>query len=186
MTVREAEDVREMRMTRRRFLAATAAGAAVFWLPRRALADETAPRGALQAALAASPLVYVSPLGKDGSESTCHGEVWFVAEGGDVLVVTAAERWKAKAIAAGRDRARLWVGDFGVWTRADGKWRSAPRFDATAAFEKDAAARERALQAFGKKYPGEWSKWGPRFRDGLADGTRVLIRYRGEGAQLTS
>jgi hypothetical protein len=171
----EAEDVDEMRITRRGFLAAAAAGAAALWLPRRALGDEAG--AALQSALAASPLVYVSPLAKDGSESTCHGEVWFVAEGGDVLVVTAADRWKAKAIAAGRDRARLWVGDFGVWTRADGKWRSAPDFDATASFEKDAMARERALQAFGKKYPAEWDKWGPRFRAGLADGSRVLIRY---------
>jgi hypothetical protein len=165
-------------LTRRRFLAAAAAGAASLWLPRRAAADDAAAP-ALQAALSASPLVYVSPLRRDGSESSCHGEVWFVAEGGDVLVVTAAERWKAKAIADGRERARLWVGDFGVWTRADGAWKKAPSFDATASFEKDAAARERALQAFGKKYPDEWDKWGPRFRDGLADGSRVLIRYRG-------
>jgi len=164
-------------LTRRSFLAAAAAGAASLWLPRPASADPAAP--ARRAALSASPLVYVSPLRRDGSESTCHGEVWFVAEGGDVLVVTAAERWKAKAISAGRDRARLWVGDFGVWTRADGKWKSAPSFDAAASFEKDPAARERALQAFGKKYPDEWSKWGPRFREGLADGSRVLIRYRG-------
>ena len=169
-----------MRITRRRFLFATAAGAAALWLPRRVLGDEAAPRAALQGALATSPLIYVSPLGKDGGESTCHGEVWFVAEGGDVLVVTAADRWKAKAIAAGRDGARLWVGDFGVWTRAEGKWRTAPVFDARAAFEKDPAAHERALEAFGKKYPAEWGKWGPRFRDGLADGSRVMIRYRGE------
>jgi hypothetical protein len=173
--------VDELRITRRGFLAGAAAGAAALWLPRRAFGDEAAPGAALEAALAASPLVYVSPLRKDGSESTCHGEVWFVAEGGDVLVVTAADRWKAKALAGGRSRARLWVGDFGVWTRADGKWRSAPGFDATASFEKDAAARERALQAFGKKYPAEWDKWGPRFRAGLADGTRVLIRYSGTG-----
>ena len=140
------------------------------------------PSDALRGALAASPLVYVSPLRKDGSESACHGEVWFVAEGDDVLIVTAADRWKAKAIAAGRDRARLWVGDFGVWTRADGKWQNAPSFTARASFEKDAAARARALEAYGKKYPDEWDKWGPRFRTGLADGSRVLIRYRGESA----
>jgi hypothetical protein len=181
MALREAEDVHEMRITRRRFLFATAAGAAALWLPRRAASDEGAPGGALQAALAKSPLVYVSPLRKDGSESTCHGEVWFVAEGRDVLVVTAADRWKARAIAAGLDRARLFVGDFGVWTRSGGKWKSAPSFSAHAALERDASARARALEAFGKKYPAEWDKWGPRFRDGLADGTRVLVRYRGDG-----
>jgi len=169
-----------MRITRRRFLAGAAAGAAALWLPRRAFGDEASPRAAaLKTALAASPLVYVSPLRKDGSESTCHGEVWFVADGDDVLVVTAADRWKARALAHGLERARLWVGDFGVWTRSGGKFKSAPSFEAKAAFEKDPAARTRALEAFGRKYPAEWDKWGPRFRDGLADGTRVLIRYAG-------
>lgn len=171
----------ETRFTRRAFLAAAGAGVAALWLPRRARAAPFEPSEALRGALSTSPLVYVSPLKQDGGESACHGEVWFVTEGGDVLVVTAAERWKAKTIAAGRDRARLWVGDFGVWTRAEEKWKSAPTFDTKAAFEKDPAARERALEAFGNKYPAEWDKWGPRFRAGLADGTRVLIRYRGTG-----
>ncbi len=169
-------------LTRRTFLAAAAAGTAGLLLPRFARADAGALTEAARAALGASRLVYVSPLKKDGAESTCHGEVWFVADGGDVLVVTAADRWKARALGAGLDRARLWLGDFGVWTRADGAWKGAPSFAARAAFEKDSAARERALEAFGKKYPAEWGKWGPRFRDGLADGSRVLIRYAPAGA----
>ena len=41
---------------------------------------------------------------------------------------------------------------------------------------------EAALAAFGAKYPDEWDKWEPRFRKGLADGSRVLIRYRPSGA----
>ena len=176
MDRREVEVVHETRITRRRFLVGAAAGAAALWLPRRAFGDE-APGGALQAALAASPLVYVSPLKKDGSESTCHGEVWFVTDAGDVLLVTAADRWKARAVSQGLSRARLWVGDFGVWTRSGGRFKSAPSFDAKASLEKDAAVHARALEAFGKKYPAEWDKWGPRFRDGLADGSRVLIRY---------
>ncbi|MGI9432341.1 MAG: hypothetical protein ACR2PQ_09015, partial [Myxococcota bacterium] len=67
--------------------------------------------------------------------------------------------------------------DYGVWKRAGGKFREAPTYDSAASFDADAAVREKALEAFGKKYPDEWSKWGPRFRDGLADGSRVLIRY---------
>ena len=114
--------MRDIRITRRTFLAAAAAGTAGLLLPRLARADHH--EGALAAAMAASPLVYVSPLKKDGSESTCHGEVWFVADGKDALVVTAHDRWKARSVAAGLDRARLWVGDFGVWTNADGKWKT--------------------------------------------------------------
>jgi hypothetical protein len=178
---RREEVMRGTGLTRRTFLVATAAGVAGVLLPRRTWGDGGAVSEAARAALGASPLVYVSPLRKDGAESTCHGEVWFVPDGADVLVVTAADRWKARAIGAGLDRARLWVGDFGVWTRASGRWKSGPTFLASAAFEKDAAARERALGAFGRKYPDEWDKWGPRFRDGLADGSRVLIRYAPTG-----
>jgi hypothetical protein len=164
-------------ITRRRFLALAAAGAAAWVRPRRAgaLAFEL-PRAARDA-LAASPLVYVSPIKKDGSESTCHGEVWFVQDGADVLVVTAADRWKARSVRSGLGRARLWVGDFGVWTRSGGRYTAAPTFLAAARFDDDPGARERALAAFGRKYPDEWDKWGPRFRDGLADGSRVLLRY---------
>ena len=165
----------DITITRRGFLVAAAAGTAGLLLPRLARADHH--EGALAAAMAASPLVYVSPLKKDGAESTCHGEVWFAADGKDALVVTAHDRWKAKSVAAGLDRARLWVGDFGTWKSADGKWKTAPTFDAKVTVEKDAAAHASALALFGKKYPAEWEKWGPRFKDGLADGSRVLLRY---------
>ena len=33
------------------------------------------------------------------------------------------------------------------------------------------------LEIMGTKYSGEWRTWGPRFRNGLADGSRVMIRY---------
>ena len=43
---------------------------------------------------------------------------------------------------------------------------------------KDRARQARALESFGVKYPSQWSSWGPRFSKGLADGSRVMIRYR--------
>jgi hypothetical protein len=93
-------------------------------------------------------------------------------------VVTAADRWKAVAVGRGLDRARFWVGDFGRWKRSGGRYKTGPSFLAKAGFEKDASVAERALVAFGEKYPDEWGKWEPRFRKGLADGSRVLVRYR--------
>jgi hypothetical protein len=164
-------------LTRRRFLALSAAGAAAWALPRRAGALAFELPVATRDALARSPLVYVCPLKKDGSESTCHGEVWFVQDGTDVVVVTASDRWKAKALRRGLDRARLWVGDFGVWSRSGGRFKSGPTFLAQVSAPGEADVRERALAAYGKKYPDEWDKWGPRFRAGLADGSRVLLRY---------
>ncbi len=125
-----------------------------------------------------SPLIYVSPLRSDGSESRCHGEVWFVAAGEDLLVVTASDRWRARAIEAGLARARVWVGDHGVWTTSEGAFRQSPSVDVEGSFEQDAARQTKVLEAFGTKYAAQWESWGPRFRKGLADGSRVLIRYR--------
>ena len=152
------------------------AGAAL--APRlRAQQDAALPEAA-RSALEQSRLVYVSPLHPDGSESRCHGEVWFFVDGSDVVLGTERGRWKARAVDKGWDRARIWVGDFGVWTRSGGKFKDAPTFLASASVDADPAVRDRALAAFGAKYPAEWDKWGPRFRRGLEDESRVLIRYR--------
>jgi hypothetical protein len=174
----------EPRVSRRTFLRASTAAAAGLLLPAGGLAADQgfALPEATRAALEKSPLVYLSPLRSDGAESTCQGEVWFVLDGADLLVVTASDRWKALAVSRGLDRARLWVGDFGRWKRSRGRYKTAPSFLAKARFEADALVAERALGAFGVKYPEEWGKWEPRFRKGLADGSRVLIRYRPAGS----
>jgi hypothetical protein len=168
------------RLSRRSFLTALAAGAAATLLPQRALRAEeplSLPE-ATRTALAESPLIYVSPLRSDGAESTCHGEIWFVQDGADLLVATGHDGWRARAVRRGLDRARVWVGDFGQWKRSGERFKTGPTFLAKARFDADAEVVERTLQAFGKKYPAEWGKWEPRFRKGLADGSRVLIRYQ--------
>ena len=168
-------------LTRREILAAGAGLVASLPLAARLRAEEAGPiTAAHRAALAKSPLVYVSPLKSDGSESTCHGEVWFVADGDDALVVTEVDRWKSVALKKGLARARLWIGDHGVWTTSAGAFRSSPSHLASVRF--DAGAAELALTKFGEKYPESWDKWGPRFEKGLADGTRVLIRYSPSGS----
>ena len=166
------------RLTRRSLLRGAALAVGVLAFPgvaRRAAAYELS--NAAKNALDTSPLVYISPLTSDGSESSCHAEVWYVADDEDVLVVTASNRWRAEAVGKGLDRARLWVGDHGVWKRSGGKFKSSPSFLANASIEKNPKAQEKALASFGAKYPDGWDKWGPRFRDGLADESRVLIRY---------
>ena len=77
----------------------------------RAAADALDPK--LSAALEQSPFVYVSPLRKDGKESTCHGEVWYGWLDGAVVLTTAVTTWKARSVKNGLDRARIWVGDYG-------------------------------------------------------------------------
>jgi hypothetical protein len=171
-----------LELSRRELLVAGACalGAAVLGPRVVRAAGET---GWLEAART-SPLVYVCPLLKDGSESRCHGEVWYFVDGGDVVLATATKTWKARALAAGRDRARVWVGDFGPYAKAAEKLSSAPSFVARASIDKDRATFDRLLAAYAVKYPDEWDKWKPRFESSYADGTRVLIRYvAGPGAK---
>jgi len=129
------------------------------------------------AALGESRIVYLSPLHPDGAESTCHGEVWFFVDGGDVIVGVDRERWKVRALKKGWDRARIWAADFGPVAEAGDKYRSAPQFEARGSFDAEPATFERLMQAYAKKYAEGWGKWGPRFQKSYADGSRVLIRY---------
>jgi len=128
-------------------------------------------------ALERSPLVYVSPLKSDGNESSCHGEVWFFHDHGDVVLATGKDTWKARALGRDLDRARIWVGDYGPVKSAGDKYRKAPAFLALASRDQDPEVFERLLAKFGQKYPDEWDKWEPRFRKGYAEGSRVVIRY---------
>lgn len=170
-------------LTRRDFMRAAATLSGVIILPA-SLARSSDARfrvsKAAQQAIAASALIYVTPIKRDGSESKCHAEVWFCPDGEDLLVVTRPELWRYRAVERGLDRARIWVGDHGVWKRSKGAFRSSPSFLARAKpISDDAEAVDRTLEAMAAKYAGAgWSAYGPVFKQGLADGSRVLLRYR--------
>jgi len=135
----------------------------------------------LERALGSSPLVYVSPLRSDGTESRCHGEVWFGWIDGAVIVNTGSDRWKARSVRQGLDRARIWVGDFGRWKRPLGTnedFRNGPSFDARADLVSEVRVLDQLLALYEEKYPSEIGKWRDPMRQGFADGSRVLVRYR--------
>jgi len=165
-------DTSALHWTRRAVLrgAALAVGVAAL-APRRLFAADAAwtlPKATADA-LARSPLVYVSPLLASGKESSCHKEVWFFVDRGAVVIGTATDRWKTVAVKKGRDKARLWVGEYGA---------SAPTFVAKAEIDKDPATFARLLSSYATRYPDEWgSKWKGRFESSYADGSRTLIRY---------
>lgn len=159
-------------ITRRGFLGGSAA--ALLAPLALARADE------LDSLLASSPFVYISPLLADGKESSCHGEVWFGWIDGAVVIITASDRWKARAVERGLTGARIWVGDHGRWKKLVGyneDFRKAPSFQARAQVVKDDALLERLLRTYDEKYPQEIGRWRERMREGYADGGRVLIRY---------
>ena len=159
---------------RRTFLAG---GLGLLLAPRALARSEN---GSLERALEESGFVYISPLLADGGESTCHGEVWFAWIDGAVVITTGSERWKARALKRGLDRARIWVGDHGPWKKMIGHneaFRKAPSLEARAEAVKDEALHERLLAIYARKYPAEIGKWRDRMRQGHADGTRTMIRY---------
>ena len=135
------------------------------------------PVPTLAAGDAGSPLLYLSPLQSNGTLSKCQAEVWFVAHESNYYVVTAADAWRAKAITRGLTQAQVWVGDVGAWGSADGKWRDLPTVMTQASLEGDAPMHDRLLTIFGRKYADEWGTWGPRFKQGLVDGSRVMLKY---------
>ena len=162
---------------------------AIFARPRRLALESPLRRLALapdtERELAKSAYVYISPLRSDGSESRCHGEVWYGWIDGAVVINTKATTWKARSLARGLDRARIWVGDHGRWKQTVGRneeFRSGPSFAAKASISKDTALLDRLLGQFESKYPGEIGNWRDRMRAGFDDGSRVLIRYGPESA----
>jgi hypothetical protein len=172
-------------LDRRAFLG----GAALFlFAPWRALAEEGRPHPRIALVKEAeklfetSPYVYVSPLKRDGAESTCHGEVWYAWLDGAVVVNSRRGTWKVKALEQGLDRARIWVGDYGRWKPVVGSsrneaFREGPSFDAKASFVTDRSVLDRFIASSEKKYAGEFARWKEDMQTGFFSGQRRLIRY---------
>ncbi|HKA14320.1 MAG TPA: hypothetical protein VKH41_04825 [Myxococcota bacterium] len=163
---------------RREFLGACAGIALLPLLRGTAVRAASALPAAL---LESSPFVYISPLLADGRESTCHSEVWYGWIDGAVVINTAPTTWKSRALAKGRDRARIWVGDHGRVKQMIGSndaFRSAPHFDARAESVKNGEALlDRLLAVYEKKYPREIANWRDKMRSGYKSGDRLLLRY---------
>ena len=163
---------------RREFLVGAGAALGGLLLTRGLGADERlALPEATRRALESSGFVYISPLRSSGEESRCHAEVWYFFDEGDVVIVTGSDTWKARAVSKGRDRARIWVGDYGPVRLGDESFRAGPSFEARVTAAGDRETFDRLLARFGQKYPAEWDKWKPRFESGYGDGSRIVLRY---------
>jgi hypothetical protein len=110
--------------------------------------------------------VYIASARKDGSFGA-PAEIWFMWGDGVVWVASPTTTWRVRRIRAGRPRARVAVGSQG-----------GPTFEALGTIVTEVARYDDLYHAFAAKYPDGWPKWEQRFRSGLADGSRVLIRYQ--------
>jgi len=145
--------------------AATARTVAALALASTAAVPAHALAPPIETALRESPYVYIATERKDGSFGAA-AEIWFMYHDGAVFVASPATTWRARRIRAGRPKARIAVG------RRDG-----PRFEAIGRIVSDPALYEALFERFAAKYPGGWPQYEARFRSGLQDGSRVLIRY---------
>ncbi len=150
-------------MISRRDLLRGAAALAVWIAARPARAAELAKD--LRDRLAASTFVYISSTRKDGSLSK-PAEIWFLWHQGCVYVASAPTTWRVKRIRWGRPAAKIWIGT------PDG-----PAFTASGAIVNEPATNELLFKTYAEKYGLRWKLWESSFRDGLANGERVLVRY---------
>lgn len=164
-----------MNMPRRKFLTT---GAAIAFCISPVSQLVFAKESPAVAALDKSALIYLTPILSNGKESSCHGEVWFVHHEKEIFVVTQHDAWRAQAVRQGLNTAAIWIGEFGVWKSAKDQYRSAPYLRISGRLEDNAETHAQILEKFGQKYADEWGSWGPRFRKGLADGSRVMLRYQ--------
>lgn len=112
-----------------------------------------------------SPYVYISSTRKDNTPSR-KAEIWFFWRDGSIWVGTRPDSWRAKRIRWKRPMATIWIGS------SDG-----PAIRARGEFVTDPSRYAMLCDAYATKYPERWPKWEKSFRDGLASGERVLIRY---------
>jgi len=117
-------------------------------------------------ALADAEYVYISSTRKDGSLGT-PAEIWFWAHDGAVYVGTRPDSWRAKRIGWGRPGARIAIGS-----------RDGPAMATSGTIVRDQPALwDEFCTGIAKKYPAAWPRYEKGFRDGYADGSRILIRY---------
>lgn len=171
--------------TRRRWLRQLALGfGAIALFPHRAFSSAL-PKPSL---FEGAEFAYISPMQSNGDESTCHGEVWFAWIDDRVVIVTARDSWKAKALAAGLSKTYLWVGNYGRWKgwfgRRNTLFQAAPRLVGRAAESRDPKLLDRLLAQFAVKYPHEFNDWAQEQREGFHENRRTLIVY--ELADVTS
>ncbi len=116
-------------------------------------------------ALANSKYVYIATTRKDGHLGK-PAEIWFLYHNGAVYVASPPTAWRVRRIKAGRTQAKISVG------KPDG-----PSFMATGAIVNEPDVLPVMFESYAKKYPDGWPKFEEKFRTGLKDGGRVLIKY---------
>ena len=137
--------------------------------------DEESLETEIPEELETAKLIYLTPIKTDGEESKCQGEVWFVYLDSKLYVTTATDAWRAEAIRKDLTDARIWIGDYGVWTRAEEKYKEGPELMLDGSIFDDEDQLPDILEAFTEKYgTGRY----PRvFKEEIEEEKRVVLEY---------
>lgn len=128
-------------------------------------ADAAGLSPAMQKQLGETKYVYIQSQRKDGSFGQ-PAEIWFFLHEGAVYVGSKKTSWRARRILKGHTAAKVHA-----------FMPSGPSFDAVGQIIESQETWKLLFDAFAKKYPEGWPTYEKDFRQGAADGTRVLIRY---------
>ena len=109
--------------------------------------------------------MYIASTRKDGKLGK-PAEIWFLYHNGAVYVASPPTAWRVRRIKAGRTQAKIAGG------KPDG-----PSFTATGAVVNEPDVQPIMFEAYAKKYPDGWKSFEDKVRNGLKDGSRVLIKY---------
>ncbi|MGE0682015.1 MAG: hypothetical protein AB7P69_14090 [Candidatus Binatia bacterium] len=118
-----------------------------------------------QKALDSSKYVYIQSTRADGSLGK-PAEIWFMHHEGAVWVCSPTTTYRVKRIQAGKTEAKIAIG------KPDG-----PSFKAKGSVVKDAEVNKALYESFAKKYADGWSSYEKQFKEGLANGSRTLVKY---------
>jgi len=145
-------------------LVCTLVGACLFSTP----AQSAALSADQQKALDSAKYVYIQSSRKDGKLSK-PAEIWFMHYKDAVWVASPVTTHRVKRIKAGQTKAKIAIG------KPDG-----PSFTAKGSLMKDPEVNKVMFETYAKKYADGWSSYEKQFKDGLADGSRTLIKYEAE------
>jgi len=142
----------------------TLVGTFLFASPQRSTALSTDQQKALDSA----KYVYIQSTRKDGKLGK-PAEIWFFRHNDAVWVCSPTTTHRVKRIKAGQTKAKIAIG------KPDG-----PSFNAKGSIVKDPEVNKVMFESFAKKYSDGWSSYEKQFKDGLADGSRTLVKYEAE------
>ena len=145
-------------------LVITLAGTCLFSTPAQSAGISTEQQKALDSA----KYVYIQSARKDGTLGS-PAEIWFFHHQGAVWVCSPKTTHRVKRIQARQTKAKVAIG------KKDG-----PSFNAKGSVVKDEAVNKVMFETFAKKYADGWSSYEKQFKEGLADGSRTLIKYEAE------